>query len=300
MAENENDLIKQQFDVLRKKARQAATSQTQQEKEGLQRRFAQLGRVGSGTQIRLESQAAERGAKRLGEAEESVGLAELGERRRVKELGEAREFAVGEREASQRFGAEQAGLGRQFASGEALKGREFGAEQAGIGRQFASGEALKGREFGAEQAGLGRTFAAAEASKGRSFAGQEAAKGRDLQTSQFGKSIALQEKALNTQAAQADRQFEEDVTVRKFNSIIAQMTGELIDPEVALAQIEALTGGGATPGLGGSQGPAAIRQRIQDERTRQAQAGGAEGLSGFASLGIDFGGFDMGNIGGFR
>lgn len=150
------DPTKQQFDILRKRARQAAQKAGQAEQEGLQRRFASIGQVGSGAQIRAEAQASERGAKRLEQAEETVGLAELAEKQRRQEIQEGRAFARGEREASQGFAAEQAGIGRAFAGKQAGLGRQFSAEQAELARKFATGERVDSQEFAGLQAEMER------------------------------------------------------------------------------------------------------------------------------------------------
>ncbi len=55
------DPVSQRFEVLKKQARQQARTQAQTEQEGLRRRFAQIGQVGSGAQIRAEAQAQEKG-----------------------------------------------------------------------------------------------------------------------------------------------------------------------------------------------------------------------------------------------
>lgn len=194
------DPIKAQFDILRKRARQAATTATQQEREGLQRRFASIGQVGSGAQIRAEAQAADRAAKRLGQAEETVSLAELGERQRQKEIGEARAFARGEREASQMFGAEQAGLQRRFA-----------AEQAGLGREFARGERMGSQDFAKGERMGSQDFA---------FRAEEAR--RIAQESQFGRAQAFAKRQLDTAIEQFDREFVRDSATIEFNKRMAE------------------------------------------------------------------------------
>lgn len=203
------DPIKAQFDILRKRAQQAATTATQQEREGLKRRFASIGQVGSGAQIRAEAQLGKRAAERIKGVEETVGLAELAEKQRRQELGEAREFARGEREASQAFGAEQAGLQRQFSRGERLGSQDFAGTQAGLGREFARGERLGAQEF-----------ATVERQAGQRFAGLENFKSRELQLlgqKLQSRALDLQRKSVDAGIRQFDQEFKRDSAVIAFN-----------------------------------------------------------------------------------
>lgn len=268
-----DDPISKQFEIMRKRARQAAQTATQQEREGLKRRFAALGQVGSGAQIRAEAQAQQRAAQRLERAEETVGLAELAERQRQRETAEAREFARGEREAGQRFAAEQAGIGRRFAAEQAGIGRgftaeqaglqrRFAAEQAGVGREFARGERLGAQEFGAAQAQLGREqqralleaqqkfargerlsaqeFAALEAGRGREFAGAQAREAQRFARSEADRARSFQftqnelNRALQRGALDLQqRSFDEDI--RRFDLEFARDT-ETINFNKGIAQ----------------------------------------------------------------
>ncbi len=237
-----DDPLKERFEILRKRARQAATTAAQQEQEGLKRRFAQLGQVGSGAQIRAEAQAAERAAKRLGQVEETVGLAELAERQRLKETSEAREFARAEREAGQRFAAEQAGVGRRFAAEQAGIGRTFQAEQAGIGREFAGrqaelqrrfqrGERLGSQDFARLEAQAGRQFSQQERQAAQDFASAQARLSESFSAEQNKLARALQQSALDLQRVAFDegvRQFDEtfarDSETIEFNKKMAKDT----------------------------------------------------------------------------
>ncbi len=217
-----DDPIAKQFEILRKRARQQAVQAGQREAEGLKRRFAQIGQVGSGAQIRAEAQAAERGARRLAQAEEAVGLAELRERQRQKEIGEQRAFARGEREAGQRFAAEQAGLGRRFAAEQAGIGRGFQKELAEAQRKFARGERLTAQEFGALQAERGREFARQQAQEQRGFVtgereAAEAARAAQLREQrEFAGAERIGAQEFAAQQAEAARGFQEDMA--KFQS----------------------------------------------------------------------------------
>lgn len=222
-----DDPLKERFEILRKRANQAANTATQREKEGLSRRFAQIGQVGSGAQIRAEAQTAERGAKRLAQAEETVGLAELGERQRLQEVKEARKFSTDERLGSQGFAAEQAGLGRKFATGERLGSQNFAAEQAGIGRDFASGQADIQRKFSTGERLSSQDFASSEAKIGRKFSSDERAEAQDFASSQADLSRSFtgeQNEFLRTLQQQAvDLQKESfDEGIRQFDETFAR------------------------------------------------------------------------------
>ena len=244
------DPVKAQFDILRKRAKQAATTATQQEREGLSRRFASINQVGSGAQIRSEAQAFERGAKRQQEAEETIGLAELGERQRQKELTESRGFARGEREASQLFGAEQAGLQRRFASLEAGKGREFARGERRGAQEFAGGQAGIQRRFASTEAGKGREFARGERVGSQEFARGEREGAQDFNQGQFQVSADLQRRASILQEGtfiENRRRFQE--SIRQFDQEFARDT-ETIEFNKRMAEMSARQGA-----FGGGKGP---------------------------------------------
>lgn len=267
------DPIKSQFEILRKRARQAAQTATQQEREGLQRRFAAIGQVGSGAQIRAEAQAAERGAKRLAQAEETVGLAELGERQRQQEIAQQRAFATGEREAGQRFAAEQAGIQRQFAAQQAAQGRgfatgereagqRFAAEQAGLSRaqqsqlleaqqKFARGERLSSQDYAALEAQRGREFAGGEREAAQQFAAKQAELGRTFTGQQADLARAIQERALGLQQAsfnegirRFDLEFARDSDTIEFNKRMAeQAASQTLLDDLGLGGLQQRFGG---------------------------------------------------------
>lgn len=255
-----DDPLKERFEILRRRARQAATGATQREQEGLRRRFAQLGQVGAGAQIRAEAQAAERGAKRLQQAEETVGLAELGERQRIKEAQEAREFARGEREAGQSFAAEQAGVGRTFAAEQAGIGREFAATEAGkqrtfmtgereavqlfqsgeaeLQRKFITGERISAQDFAKAEARLGRRFSKEERLAAQKFADKQAKAAQNFQRLQNNLTRAFQLKAFREGIRQFELQFDRDTETIEFNKDMANANASktLLD-DLGLGQI---------------------------------------------------------------
>lgn len=216
------DPTAEQFAILRKRAKQAAETSTQQEKEGLARRFAALGQVGSGAQIRAESQAAERGAERLAKAEETVGIAELAERQRQKDIAEQRAFASSERQAGQKFAAEQAALGRQYTTQERLSGQDFASGQAKLGREFASGEAKLGREFASGEALKGREYATGERLSSQDFASQQAQAARLFQKGESDLTRAFQERAYAEDIRRYDQEFIRDSDTLAFNRKMAE------------------------------------------------------------------------------
>lgn len=185
-----------QFDLLRKRAKQEATKATQQEQEGLQRRFASLGQGSSGAAIRSQSLAESRGAERLQQAQEGIGFQEAAERQRQGEIAKQREFQTSEREA-----------GQQFALGAQKGQQEFGAQQAELARQYATGERKAGQEFAIGERQAGQTFATEQNQLSRAL--QQA--GLDLQT-----------EAQNTQIAQFEREFNRDSNTIAFNQKMAE------------------------------------------------------------------------------
>lgn len=123
-----DDSTASQFEVLRKRAKQDIGNQTQQEQEGLRRRFASMGNLNSGAAIRAESMAEQAGAERFDKVNENIGMQEIGEKQRRKELEEGRAFATSERQA-----------GQSFVTQQALEQRKFEAEQGGLNRDFQKG-----------------------------------------------------------------------------------------------------------------------------------------------------------------
>lgn len=226
-----DDPLKERFEILRRRARQAAASESQREAEGLKRRFAQIGQVGSGAQIRAEAQASKRGAERLARAEETVGLAELAERQRAKEVAEAREFARGERQASQTFAAQQAALGREFARGERLGSQTFAAGQADLQRKFQTGERISSQDWQRLENEAGRTFSKEERIAAQNFANRQGAISRAFTAGQNALARALQREGLDLQrdafdegVRQFDKEFARDTDTIEFNKKMAEET----------------------------------------------------------------------------
>jgi hypothetical protein len=155
---NGNDAISRRFSLLEKELEQKQRGQTQQQKEGLRRRFAAQGGLGSGAAIKAEQIAEKEGQKRIGEARGQLGIAEAGERQRQQELREQRAFQTSERLGGQQFAGGQARLGREFQRGERLGGQEFAGGQARLGREFQRGERLGSQQFAGQQSALQRAL----------------------------------------------------------------------------------------------------------------------------------------------
>jgi len=181
---NGNDAISRRFSLLEKELEQKQRGQTQQQKEGLRRRFAAQGGLGSGASIKAEQLAEKEGQKRIGEARGQLGIAEAGERQRQQEVREQRAFQTSERLGGQQFAGGQAQLGRQFQRGERLGGQEFTSGQAQLGRDFAGRQsalqrALQERGLTLQERGLTEQERAAKA--GETFRDRQLAQ----QQSQF-------------------------------------------------------------------------------------------------------------------
>lgn len=185
-----DDALDRQYEIMRRRAAQTANTAADQEREGLRRRFAAIGSLNSGAAIKAESQVADRGAKRLEEANQNIDFQQAADAQRRKEIEEGRAFATSEREAGQKFASamQELGFGQQTKEREA--GQKFVSEQALSQRQYEAGENAKNRDF---------------------------------QNSLADKSAALQREALTEQGRQFDIQFAQDRQVNAINSVLAQV-----------------------------------------------------------------------------
>lgn len=116
-----------EYDILRKQAQQRTNKQAQMGNEAIQRRFAQLGAVGSGAQLRQEEKLRQQVAQEGEQAQQQVGLAESGELQRRKELEQGQQFAATEAEKARAFQGQESALTRAQ-QGEQF-GKSFGLEQ---------------------------------------------------------------------------------------------------------------------------------------------------------------------------
>ena len=134
------------FDILKRRLQSDVKGQTQQQQEGLKRRFAAIGGLSSGAAIKQQQLAEQRGGQQLQRAGETVELARLGEQARQQEVEAGRKFQAGESALQRKFAGEQAGLGREFATSERLGSQEYGGAQSQLARNFAANQSKKGRQ----------------------------------------------------------------------------------------------------------------------------------------------------------
>jgi hypothetical protein len=221
-----SDMVSKRFDAIRKRINQETEGGKQQETEALQRRFASGGMLGSGASIKAENQARANLDLQKQQAMEGVEAQELGERQRLQETQEMRDFSKSERLGSQDFGAAQANLMRQFQTGERVGGQDFAAGQANLMRQFQTGERVGGQEFGAAQADLMRKFQTSERMGSQKFAQSErlGSQGfsKEMQRKQNDFQYKLFNKQFKEQTRQWEEQFKEDKDINAFNKMMAE------------------------------------------------------------------------------
>jgi len=109
-----NEILKDQFDPIRKRLQQQASRQRSQQERGIKRQFSRLGQTGSGAFIKSLQEAGRQEGEILQRGEEAIGAQESAEKRRLQEIERGREFT-----------AEQAKIQRDFQSEEAKQVRDF-------------------------------------------------------------------------------------------------------------------------------------------------------------------------------
>lgn len=144
--------IDRRFQMAEQQLRRKELQREQQEKEGLKRRFAAIGGLGSGASIKAEKMAGEEASKRLSEGSQRIEMQRLGEQARQEEIEAQRAFQRGEREAGQTFAEAMTRRQEEFTSGQAQKQREFASAERLAGQEFASGERASAQEFAQQQA----------------------------------------------------------------------------------------------------------------------------------------------------
>ena len=204
------------FERLRQRAKQEQSATTQQQKEALQRRFAALGQLGSGADIKTGQLAEEAGQKQLGRVQEGIRNIEEEDILRRQEIKAQREFQAS----------------------EAAKGRQFAAEQAEIARQAGLEQLGVQQEFAAEQAKLGRDFQSSEALAARTQQAEQWQKQFDAQADQFEQNLKL-----------AKEQFAEEIRINNANLKVQQEA--LNDPGLLGSLIDDIFGKGTTNRLSG-------------------------------------------------
>ena len=83
------------FQMAEQQLRRKELQREQQEKEGLKRKFASLGALGSGASIKAESQAGEAASRRMAEGSQKIEMARLGEQARQEDVEAQRAFQRG-------------------------------------------------------------------------------------------------------------------------------------------------------------------------------------------------------------
>lgn len=155
-----------QYDLARQKATQQAAADKQNNLDTLQRRFANLGNLNSGAQIKQEENLSNDSAKNLSDATQSINAqqqAEILRRQEVlqgqqfqgEQLGKQQAFATSERLGNQKFASGERAAGEQFAGGQNELQRQQQAEQFmktfGLSKdQMAQSQAQFDKTFGEE------------------------------------------------------------------------------------------------------------------------------------------------------
>ena len=178
-----------QYDLARKRATQQVGTAKQETSDAMQRRFANLGNLNSGSQLKQEQVLHENSNKALNEAHEGINAQQQAEILRREEVLQGQEFHKGEREAGQKYGTGEREAGQQFHTGERQAGQEF-----------ARGERLGGENFQAT----------------------ENAVQRGIQNRQFNDTKALEYNKFNAQNAQFERQQSLEERSTNFNMEMAQ------------------------------------------------------------------------------
>lgn len=250
-----NDAISQRYEMLKRQQRQQSNQQVQQETEALKRRFASLGALGSGAQIKTEQLARQQAAKYLSEGEANLGIAESYERQQQQELEKQRAFQTSERLGTQQFTAEQAGLGRQFTTSERLGGQDWKSAQDELARRFTTSERLGTQQFttgervGKQQFETGERLGAQEFMSGqnslerglkeRALTEQErAAKvGEQFQEKQFGE--AQKQFGMTFEEGRRQAQVSEAMTLEQIRNQVSQFARQqTLAEKVANAEMD--------------------------------------------------------------
>jgi len=173
-----------EFEALRRRLGQQATTQQQSEEQQIKRQFARTGGTGSGAFLKQLQLAGQRGSQRKSAGEFQIGAAEAAESRRQQEIERGREFTAEQAQKQRGFVGAQGALQRAFQSGEGLKSRQFAGQQAQIGRQFSGGQAALQRQFAGQQGALQRGFGAEQGALQRGLVREQGAAQRGFTESQ--------------------------------------------------------------------------------------------------------------------
>ena len=207
-----------QYDLARQRAVQQNAADKQANLDALQRRFANLGNLNSGAQLKQEENLNNQSAVNLANANEGINAQQQAEILRRKEVLQGQEFS-----------ANQANLQRQFQTGERIGGQEFQAGQAGEQRKFQTGERIGSQEFQGAQNQASRDLQRNQFVLGlNEEQAQNAIKNKQFEQSfgqqqtQFNKTYALSKSQLDNAQTQFDQTYKEEVRVDSANMEFAK------------------------------------------------------------------------------
>ncbi len=201
------DLAKARFDFMRKRASGDVRRQVDSGKEQIDRRFAAMGGLNSGANVKAQLMADKQGLRATQEATEAIDATESAEMQRQREVEEGRAYGTSERLGSQ-----------DFASGEALKGRQYGTSEREASQAYGTKERLGGQEFVAGQAGIERDFQ--DKWKNKEFGLAKA--GQASQQALAWKAFNEGQRQFGEQMKRADLSFDLEKSVQEFNMKMAE------------------------------------------------------------------------------
>lgn len=158
-----------EFEAMRRRAKQQQQSNTQQAQQQVERNFARFGGLNTGAFTKQQQLVEDAANKQAADVEEQISGAQMQEKKRKDEILQNREFQ----------------------SSEAQKQRDFASVEEKLGREFASNEAKTGRDFQRELTNQDLTF------RDKVFNAENTSRLRqmDIQQQQFDKSYALEKDA---------------------------------------------------------------------------------------------------------
>jgi len=202
-----NSAMDRRYSMMRQQIQDQENEQRQQEIEGMRRRFASMGALGSGAALKSEQKTQQAGVKRLQSAFGQLDIARLGEEQQMEEAEKQRGFMRGEREASQLYGSGEAEKQRGFMTNERLGGQQFLSGENALQRSFMTGERVAGQEFLSGENKTQREFATSEREAAQTYGTSEREASETFQSGvidkQFAQQLSLLMKQLASQEGQA-------------------------------------------------------------------------------------------------
>lgn len=113
------------FDLARKRAEQRSTADAQKSTDAIQRRFASLGSLNSGSAIKAQQQAQEQAAAQREDTMEGIAAAEAQDKAQKADKQADRDFAAQQAATDRGFQAEQSRIGREWQAGQSDIDRAF-------------------------------------------------------------------------------------------------------------------------------------------------------------------------------